>query len=419
MKMRFLWIAAVAIALCLSFPTAGKADTDVRVQAPARVKTIVKKNCGVSGCHSGKYPAANLSLEADDFPASVIDVASTEKPGLKIVSPGAPEESYLMRKVKGAPGIEGKRMPLNRDPLGEDQIRELEEWIRSIPGESPATGMSFLGDPPRGPSLTGSDDDRTTARQAAEAGGRTFSKPAFWGTRLVNLPTTTTLGKGDFLFRISHRFQPPVSEGWDSLFGVDGPAFILFGFGYGITDSLTVTVGRSRLYKEWEFGADWSLFEQGRKGALPFSTTLHLGGGLVTLDKPLGAEWSGRFRLNALLSLAYQLNDRVSFLLVPAYATNTNFWEPSSDGTFSLGIGGRIMIFDDISILAEWVPQLAGYKDLHSGWGFGLEKKIGGHVFQFFVTDSIGLTPAQFLPGGDLKLGEGDFRFGFNIFRTF
>jgi hypothetical protein len=65
------------------------------------------------------------------------------------------------------------------------------------------------------------------------------------------------------------------------------------------------------------------------------------------------------------------------------------------------------------------VPALAGYKDKFSSWGLGVEKKIGGHVFQFFVTDSIGLLASQYLAGGDLRLGDGDFRFGFNIFRSF
>ena len=77
------------------------------------------------------------------------------------------------------------------------------------------------------------------------------------------------------------------------------------------------------------------------------------------------------------------------------------------------------MIFDDFSLLAEWVPPLAGYEDSYGGWGLGVEKKIGGHVFQFFVTDSIGIIASQYLPGGDLRLGDGDFRLGFNIFRTF
>lgn len=417
---RKLLLLTTALAIIGSFAFGSdEGPADRRGQVSAGVKTILKQSCSVSGCHSGKYPAANLSLEADDFPTSAVDVASREAPEFKIIAPAAPEKSYLLKKVKGDPGIVGKRMPLNRDPLTDDQIRELEEWIRSLRDEPSTAGPSLQGDSPRGPSLLATEDGLEAARQAAGSRAAPFSKPAFWGTRLVNLPTTTTLGKGEFLFRISHRFQPPVSEGWDSLIGFDGPAFILFSFGYGITDSLAVNVGRSKLFQEWEFGADWSLFEQGRKGSLPFSATLHLGGGLVTLDEPQDAGWSGRFRLSALLSIARQLNDRFSFLLVPAYSTNTNFWEPSSDGTFSLGVGGRIMVFDDLSIIAEWIPRLAGYKDFYSGWGLGVEKKIGGHVFQIFVTDSIGLTAAQFLPGGDLKLGDGDFRLGFNIFRTF
>ena len=413
-----LLTAALAIIGLYSFGS-GERPTNLRGQVPESLKTILKQSCSLSGCHSGKYPAANLSLEANDFPAGAVDIASLEVPDLKIVVPGSPEESYLMRKVQGAPGIVGKRMPLSRDPLTEDQIRELEDWIKNLESKSADTGTPLQQDSLRGPSMPPAAASLESAGQAVRSRTIPFAKPAFWATRLVNLPTTTTLGKGEFLVRISHRFQPPVSDGWDSWFGLDGQAFTLYSFGFGITDSLTVTVGRSKLFQEWELGADWSLVEQGKKSSLPFSATVHLGGSLVTLDKPQDADWSGRFRLSALLSLAYQLNDRFSFLLVPAYSTNTDFWEPSSDGTFSLGLGGRFMVFSDLSLIAEWVPRLAGYKDFYSGWGFGLEKKIGGHVFQVFATDSIGLMAAQYLPGGDLRLRGGDFRLGFNIFRTF
>ncbi len=411
-------ILTIAI-LSLSSAVMGSAPTDPQGQAPANIKTIIKKNCSVAGCHSGKYPAANLNFDPDHFPGSVINQPSSEVPELKIVDFAAPEKSYLIMKVKGETGIVGKRMPANRDPLTEAQVAELEGWIQSLKTERPASGSPSRDDSHRGPFLNPSGDVPQGAGRGAGNGTKSFSKPSFWGTRLINLPTTTTLGKGEFLFRISHRFQPPVSDGWDSLFGFDGPAFILFSFGYGITDNLTATLGRSKLYQEWDLSVDWSLLEQGKGSPLPFSATLHVGGSMVTQDEPQNAEWSGRFRLSALLSLAYQLNDRFSFLLVPAFSSNTNFWEPSSEGTFALGIGGRFMILNDLSLIAEWIPQLAGYKDLCSGWGFGMEKKIGGHVFQFFVTDSLGLTASQFIPGGDMKLGDGDFRFGFNIFRTF
>jgi len=418
MKSKTILIVMVSTVLVLSSFSFGLGVALSPGKLPANIKSIIKQNCSVSGCHSGKYPAAGHNFEPDKFAVTVVDEPSQEMPGLKIVDAATPEKSYLLAKIKGEPGIVGKRMPANRDPLSEDQIRQIEDWIKSLGTAQSKADISPKPTPPdRGPALASPPGPGEGAGQAAMSKG--VSKPAFWGTRLVNLPTTTTLGKGDFLFRISHRFQPPVSAGWDSFFGFDGPAFILFSFGYGITDNLMVTVGRSKLYQEWEFNADWAAFEQGEKSSLPFSVTLHAGGSIVSQKEPQGAEWSGRFRFNALLSLAYQLNDRLSFLLVPAFTSNANFWEPSSEGTFAIGIGGRFMVFDDISLIAEWVPRLAGYKDLYSGWGLGVEKKIGGHVFQVFVTDSIGLIASQYLPGGDLKLGDGDFRIGFNIFRTF
>jgi hypothetical protein len=419
MKSKAIIIIGTLTILGLSTSAKGNVPADPQAQAPAGIRTIIRQNCSVSGCHSGKYPAANMSFELDHFPASIINTPSLEVPELKIVDPAAPEKSYLIMKVRGEPGIVGKRMPANRDPLTEQQILELEDWIRSLKPEPPASLTPGEPGPYRGPSLYSSGNPPEAAGQTAGDRAKSFSKPAFWGTRLVNLPTTTIPGKGEFLFRVSHRFQPPVSSGWDSFFGFDGPALILFSFGYGITDNLTASLGRSKLYQEWDLSVDWALFEQGRTSSLPFSATLHLGGSLVSQDKPQGAEWSGRFRLSALLSLAHQFNDRFSFLLVPAFSSNANYWEPSSEGTLALGIGGRFMVLNDFSLIAEWIPRLAGYKDYYSGWGLGVEKKIGGHVFQLFVTDSIGLTASQFLPGGDLRIGDGDFRFGFNIFRTF
>ncbi len=384
------------------------------IEALAEAKSTLRQKCSLTGCHSGKHPVANLNLETEKFPASVAGVPSREMPDFKVVDPGSPEKCYLIAKVKGESAILGKRMPIHRDPLTDENVRQIEEGI-----EGPSGAGVIFNSRLTGPSPAMGLSPRKGQDSAQALKPKRITRPAFWGTRLVNLPTTTTLGKEEFLFRVSHRFQPAVSSGWDSFFGFDGPAYILFSLGYGITDNITVTVGRSRLYQEWEFGADWAFLNQGEASSFPFSATLHAGGNVVTQDKPAGAQWSGRFRLTALLSLTYQLSDRLSFLVVPAFSSNTNFWEPGSEGTFALGIGGRFMVFDEISIIGEWVPPLAGYKDRYAGWGLGVEKKIGGHVFQFFATDSIGLTAAQYLPGGDLRLGDGNFRLGFNIFRTF
>jgi hypothetical protein len=218
---------------------------------------------------------------------------------------------------------------------------------------------------------------------------------------------------------IQHRFSDPVETGFDNLLGLDSYANISLGAGYGITDYLWVSAGRARTYKEFDLAAGWLAAEQGRTGGLPFSATLQAGVSLATDPDLSGAGGSAEAKFFAAVSLSRQFTRRLSVLVVPAFVTNADHWDLDPEGTFSLGLGARYMILEEFSIIAEWVPALAGYKEVESGWGLGIEKRIGGHVFQVFFNNSLGLTPAQYLPGGDLRIGDLDFRIGFNIFRTF
>jgi hypothetical protein len=106
-------------------------------------------------------------------------------------------------------------------------------------------------------------------------------------------------------------------------------------------------------------------------------------------------------------------------LVVPSYAGNTDLTTGLRRGTFALGLGGRWRIAGDLSLFGEWIPVLSGYAEAADGWAVGIEKKIGGHVFQFFALNAAGIASAQRLPGGDLRLRDGDFRIGFNIDRLF
>ena len=244
--------------------------------------------------------------------------------------------------------------------------------------------------------------------------------PAFWGTRLINLPTTTLTGRHDILLRISHRFIPKAGSGYDSFYGFDGPAFVLIGFGYGISDDLEIRIDRSNLFQEWELGAGWRILKPSTRSAVPMAAVLDVGVGWAS-QKFAGRDRtdSRNFKLNAQLSLSARVSRRWTLLAVPAFASHTDHWAASPTRTIALGLGTRYMFFRDLSVIAEWVPVIDGYKNAQDGWGLGLEKKIGGHVFQAFVTNSFGMTSAQFLPGGDLRLKDSGFRFGFNIFRTF
>lgn len=368
-------------------------------QVPGDVVSLLHKRCAV--CHKGKFPPQGLSWESTKI-AAAIDASSREVPDMKIIDTASPESSYMLKKVRGESGIKGTRMPPPK-ALRNEEIKVLENWIQGLKKfPAPVSAAGAPGVDPFDPVPAAATDSK-----------QPFDTPAFFGTRLLNLPTTTTPSKGDFLVRISHRFSDRVEEGLDDFFGMDSYANILLSLGYGITDSLTVTVGRARAYKEYELSADWLVAEQGPTSGLPFSATLHGGVSLATDASPDEA----KFFIEA--SLARQVTRRFSVLVVPAFVTNADHWALSPQSTFSLGVGARYMVLKDLSIIAEWVPALAGYKEIESGWGLGLEKKIGGHVFQLFFNNGLGLTPAQYLPGGDLRLGDFDFRIGFNIFRTF
>jgi hypothetical protein len=92
--------------------------------------TIFSPIC--SGCHTGGgtlLPSSmNLSNAAATF-AAIVGVASTEQPSLQRVNPGNPDNSYLVHKIEGTPGITGARMPQGGAPLDATLIANVRAWI--------------------------------------------------------------------------------------------------------------------------------------------------------------------------------------------------------------------------------------------------------------------------------------------------
>jgi hypothetical protein len=85
-----------------------------------------------SGCHNGTgaaLPGAlNLTSEAASR-AALVGVASLEVGTLQRVAPANPNDSYLIRKLEGGPGIVGNRMPLVGPPLAQATIDSIRLWI--------------------------------------------------------------------------------------------------------------------------------------------------------------------------------------------------------------------------------------------------------------------------------------------------
>ncbi len=90
--------------------------------------TIFTPSCATSGCHSGSNPPDGLNLSAGLAYSNIVNVASVQMSNLFRIEPGDPDNSYLVRKVQGT-GIVADRMPLGAEPLTQDQIDLIRQWV--------------------------------------------------------------------------------------------------------------------------------------------------------------------------------------------------------------------------------------------------------------------------------------------------
>jgi hypothetical protein len=104
----------------------------VRAALQAKVASILKSNCAVSGCHTGKHPEEKLLLDPSVVLKSTKNVPSREIRSLMRVNTEKPEESYLLMKIRGDVGIRGERMPRGEPPLKKEEIRAIELWLQSL-----------------------------------------------------------------------------------------------------------------------------------------------------------------------------------------------------------------------------------------------------------------------------------------------
>lgn len=82
-----------------------------------------------TACHIGTNAPQGLSLDESSSFGLLVGVRSIERPELFRVDPGNPDNSYLIRKLEGGPGIAGAQMPLNIPPLNQTTINAIRVWI--------------------------------------------------------------------------------------------------------------------------------------------------------------------------------------------------------------------------------------------------------------------------------------------------
>jgi hypothetical protein len=129
-------IVTIAVVACdeslsdVTGPTQNLTPTFASIQSDILNAADSSGRPACTQCHNAVGARLNgLDLSPAVAYANLVGRASVGKPGAVRVIPGDPENSYLIHKVEGRPGISGARMPFLGPYLTDGQILVIKRWI--------------------------------------------------------------------------------------------------------------------------------------------------------------------------------------------------------------------------------------------------------------------------------------------------
>jgi len=257
----------------------------------------------------------------------------------------------------------------------------------------------------------------------ATHGKHSYVTGTFKATHVVNMQTVEGMANGALNFVIQHRFGR-LNDGAYNFFGLDN-ATLRLGLDYGITDRLTIGVGRSSLQKTFDGFLKYKLLRQTEGGGMPL--TLSLLGTISNYTQKIPdqefLDATYRTTYTTQLLFARKFDRNFSLQLTPTWL-HYNLMPTVRDKNdiFALGIGGRLKITRRMSINAEYnylpTGQVVSNK-VYNSFSLGWDIETGGHVFQLVFSNSQGIVESQYLTQTTGRWGKGDIYFGFNISRNF
>ena len=251
-----------------------------------------------------------------------------------------------------------------------------------------------------------------------------YTMATFKATKIALGQSIENPANGNLIFIVSHHFGR-INSGWYEFFGLD-QANIRLGFEYGINDWLAIGIGRTSYQKIYDGFVKVKLLRQST-GARKMPVSVSYFGNMAITS----LEWqepdrenyfTSRMQYGHQLLIARKCNRYLSLQLMPTLI-HRNLVETKEDqnDVFSIGVGGRVKVSDRIALTGEYYYLLPGKTadDYANSLSFGVDIETGGHVFQLYATNSLGLIEEQFVAETTGKWSKGDIHFGFNISRTF
>ena len=261
-----------------------------------------------------------------------------------------------------------------------------------------------------------------------------YAFATFKGTRIGNGHTVETKGKNTLEFIFQHRFGA-INGGAYELYGLD-QAYVRLALDYGITDKLSVSIGRNSFDKTMDGFVKYKLLRQS-KGERNFPVTVTaLGVAAYKLSPKNNTDVSPDFRnvdrlsYTGQLLIARKFSRNFSFQLMPTFvhknAINYDVEEANHD-QFALGFGGRLKISKSIALTGEYYANFnlgehyvgGVLTPYYNSLCLGIDIETGGHVFQLLLTNAVGLTERAFVTETTDNFFDGTIHLGFNVTRTF
>jgi hypothetical protein len=211
------------------------------------------------------------------------------------------------------------------------------------------------------------------------------------------------------------------------MYGLD-QALVRLGLDYGITDRLSVSIGRNSENKTLDGYLKYRVLEQ-RVGAkpFPFSMTALLGSAYQFFPRKnnefsVTAESADRISYTTQLLIARKFTTALSLQLMPTLIhKNYVVTGEQENDQIAVGIGGRYKLTRSFALTTEYYHNLSATSasPYYNSFGLGMDIETGGHVFQLLITNGAGLTERAFITETRDDFFDGDIHFGFNVTRTF
>jgi hypothetical protein len=229
--------------------------------------------------------------------------------------------------------------------------------------------------------------------------------------RVLNLPSTLRLPVHGSNFQLTHRFNGNLRQGSftdnaSNLFGLDQGAAVGFEYRFGVVRHVQAAVYRTAIDKTFQFYGKYDPIRQNQ--SLPISLSA-----LVSVE---GADnFQERYSPALGLTASRVVGNRLALYATPMWVHNTAALLNVDRDTGMVGVGGRVRVSSSVYLVGEVIPRIAGYSPDKPAYGFAVEKRAGGHMFQLNFNNGQGTTFGQLARGGFAD----SLYLGFNLARKF